>query len=94
LANADFVTFVSLEDAPGEASASAPLDLQPQYVAVKSDGTTAGVTLQENEAIALIGIAAATATGILGLDARDFSASGGGLDSLDDGEFNIRILDA
>ncbi len=42
-------------------------DMEPEYIAVAPDGRTALVTLQENNAIAVVDIAAATVTEVVGL---------------------------
>lgn len=48
-------------------------DLEPEYVSVSDDSTTAWVTLQENNAIAEIDIATATVTRLLPLGTKDHS---------------------
>jgi 2',3'-cyclic-nucleotide 2'-phosphodiesterase (5'-nucleotidase family) len=48
-------------------------DLEPEYIAVAPDGLTAWVTLQENNAVAVVDIASATVEGILPLGFKDFS---------------------
>ncbi|MBL9153747.1 MAG: choice-of-anchor I family protein, partial [Verrucomicrobiales bacterium] len=48
-------------------------DLEPEYIAVSPDGATAFVTLQENNAVAILNIATATFTNILPLGLKDFS---------------------
>jgi 2',3'-cyclic-nucleotide 2'-phosphodiesterase (5'-nucleotidase family)/DNA-binding beta-propeller fold protein YncE len=52
---------------------SASNDLEPEYIAVSADGTKAFVTLQENNAVAVLDITTATITGIVGLGLKDFS---------------------
>ncbi|MDZ7751765.1 MAG: choice-of-anchor I family protein [Gammaproteobacteria bacterium] len=47
-------------------------DLEPEYIAVSPDGATAFVTLQENNAVAVVDIASATVTAIRGLGTKDF----------------------
>jgi hypothetical protein len=59
-------------------------DLEPEYIAVSADSSTAYVTLQENNAIALVDIATATVTDIVGLGFKDHSLKGNGLDASDD----------
>jgi DNA-binding beta-propeller fold protein YncE len=56
-------------------------DLEPEYVGV--DGHKAYVTLQENNALAIINIAAATVERIVGLGLKDHAVSGLGLDPSD-----------
>ncbi|MCB1078023.1 MAG: choice-of-anchor I family protein, partial [Verrucomicrobiae bacterium] len=48
-------------------------DLEPEYIAISPDGTTAVVTLQENNAVAILNIATATFTSIEPLGLKDFS---------------------
>ncbi len=52
---------------------SASDDLEPEYIAISPDGTKAMVTLQENNAVAILDIATATFTDIVGLGLKDFS---------------------
>ncbi len=96
--NASFTSFNSQIDAlkaagvritgPGSTVAQ---DLEPEYIAVDPDGKTARVTLQENNAIAILDIASATITQILPLGVKDHSQPGNGLDASDrDGGINIR----
>ncbi|WP_292736544.1 choice-of-anchor I family protein [Nostoc sp. JL31] len=58
-------------------------DLEPEYIAVSPDGKTARITLQENNAIAILDIASATITDILPLGAKNYNLSGNGLDASD-----------
>ncbi|QGJ70231.1 Bifunctional metallophosphatase/5'-nucleotidase [Planctomycetales bacterium 10988] len=65
-------------------------DLEPEYIAVSPDGTTAWVTLQEANSIAVIDIATATITQIIPLGTIDHSLPGFGLDASDrDDAINI-----
>ncbi|MDX2231718.1 MAG: choice-of-anchor I family protein [Leptolyngbyaceae cyanobacterium bins.349] len=59
-------------------------DLEPEYITVSADNKTAWVTLQENNAIAVVDIATATITNILPLGLKDHSK---GLPSLTTYEF-------
>lgn len=72
--------------------ASAAQDLEPEYIAVSADGSTAWATLQENNALAKIDIASATVTDILPLGFKDHGASGKGLDTSDDGIIQIQPM--
>jgi len=56
-------------------------NLEPEYITV--DGTTAYVTLQENNAIATVDLTTASVTGILPLGYKDYGAAGNGLDTND-----------
>jgi len=91
VATADFRAFNGQEDAlraqgiriygPG---ANAAKDLEPEYVAISSDSRTAYVTLQENNAIAIVDIATARVTSIKPLGFKDHSIAGFGLDASDE----------
>jgi len=71
--------------------ASAAQDFEPEYIAVSSDGLKAFVTLQENNAIAIIDIESARVESIQPLGLKDFNAQGTGLDASDrDGAINIQ----
>jgi 2',3'-cyclic-nucleotide 2'-phosphodiesterase (5'-nucleotidase family) len=54
-------------------NATVAQDLEPEYIATSADGSTAWVTLQENNAVAVIDIESATVEGILPLGFKDFS---------------------
>jgi DNA-binding beta-propeller fold protein YncE len=70
--------------------ASIPQDLEPEYIAISPDDTTAWVTLQENNALAVIDIASASVVQILPLGLKDHSAAGNGFDASDrDSAINI-----
>jgi hypothetical protein len=60
--------------------ASVAQDLEPEYIAVSHDSRTAWVTLQENNAIAIIDLRSATVTDLVGLGFKDHSVAGNGLD--------------
>jgi len=65
-------------------------DVEPEYITVSDDGTTAWVALQENNAIAVVDIVKAQVTSILPLGAKNFNALGNGFDPSDrDGGVNI-----
>ncbi|MEY2911046.1 MAG: Leukotoxin [Cyanobacteriota bacterium] len=66
-------------------------DLEPEFIAVAPDGLTARITLQENNAIAILDIATATITQIIPLGAKNYSLPGNGIDPSDqDGGINIQ----
>jgi DNA-binding beta-propeller fold protein YncE len=66
-------------------------DMEPEYIAVSVDNETAWVTLQENNAVAELDIAAGEITAILPLGFKDHSIIGNELDaSNDDSGINIR----
>ncbi len=58
-------------------------DLEPEYVAVSSDSKTAYVVCQENNAIAVIDIANATVTKVIGLGFKDYSLEKNAIDATD-----------
>ena len=64
--------------------ASVAQDLEPEYIAVSQDGTTAWVALQENNALAKLDIGSATITDILPLGFKDHGEAGNGIDASDD----------
>lgn len=71
-------------------NATVAQDVEPEYIAISPDGTTARVTLQEANALAVIDIATATITEIQPLGYKDYSQDAG-LDASDeDGEINIQ----
>jgi 2',3'-cyclic-nucleotide 2'-phosphodiesterase / 3'-nucleotidase / 5'-nucleotidase len=71
--------------------ASVAEDLEPEYIAVSPDGATAYVSLQENNAIAIIDLATATVSSISVLGFKDYGAAGNGIDASDrDGGINIQ----
>lgn len=66
-------------------------DLEPEYIAVSSDSRKAYVTLQENNAIAVVDIASAEIDEVFSLGVKDHSLTGNGLDTSDrDSLINIR----
>ncbi len=72
-------------------SATVAQDLEPEYIAFSGDGTKAYVTLQENNALAIVDIATATVTAINPLGLKDYSQTGNGIDASDrDGGINIQ----
>ncbi|HET6565108.1 MAG TPA: choice-of-anchor I family protein, partial [Xanthomonadales bacterium] len=71
--------------------ASVAQDLEPEYIAVSHDSKTAWVTLQENNAMAIIDISQAHVEKLVALGNKDHSIEGNGLDaSNSDGMINIR----
>jgi hypothetical protein len=63
--------------------ASTAQDLEPEYVVVTPDGSTAFVSLQENNALARLDLDAGRVTGVLPLGEKDWSALGLELDVSD-----------
>lgn len=64
--------------------ATAAQDLEPEYIAVTEDGLTAYVTLQENNAVAVVDIMTAKVTALRPLGWKDHSVAGMGLDASDE----------
>jgi hypothetical protein len=70
--------------------ATAAQDLEPEDIAVAQDGRTAWVTLEENNALAIVDIAAARVTEVVALGTKDHARRGAGLDASDeDGRIHI-----
>lgn len=67
--------------------------LEPEYVAIDQAGRTAYVTLQENNAIAVVDLSSAEVTDIWPLGFKDHGVAGNGLDPSDrDGGIGIRTF--
>ena len=62
-------------------------DLEPEYIAVSSDGSTAYVSLQEANAIAVIDIESGTVTAVTSLGFKDYSDEDNAVDLQDDGQY-------
>ena len=87
---AGFESITSIEDSsvrifgPG---ASVAQDLEPEYIAVSADSTTAWISLQENNALAILDIATATITAVKGLGFKNHAIGNAEFDASDrDGE--------
>ncbi len=66
-------------------------DFEPEYIAVSADGKTAWVTLQENNALAIIDVTTATLTSVVPLGFKNHALLGNELDASDrDGAIDIR----
>lgn len=63
-------------------NATVAQDLEPEYISF-IDNTTAAVTLQENNAVAIVNIPTATITNIYPLGLKDHSIAGNGFDASD-----------
>ncbi|HRD96820.1 MAG TPA: choice-of-anchor I family protein [Rubrivivax sp.] len=91
VATADFRAFNGQEDllrasgvriyGPG---ASAAQDLEPEYIALSEDGRSAYVTLQENNAVAIVDVSTAKVSAIKPLGTKDHRIAGMGLDASDE----------
>jgi hypothetical protein len=64
-------------------NATAAQDLEPEYITVSKDGSKAFVTLQENNAIAIVDVASATVTNVVSLGFKNHGLAGNGLDASD-----------
>jgi predicted extracellular nuclease len=72
-------------------NASVAQDLEPEYTTVSADSKIAWVTLQENNAIAVVDVTTAKVTDLLPLGLKDHRQSNNGLDPSDrDSGINIR----
>jgi hypothetical protein len=70
--------------------ASVAQDLEPEYIAVSHDSRTAWVTLQENNALAVLDVNVGVFTALKALGFKDHRAAGSGLDASDrDGAIRI-----
>ena len=66
-------------------------DLEPEYVAVSADSRTAWVTLQENNALAIIDIPSAGVTELVALGSKNYGAAENAFDASNkDGGINIK----
>ncbi len=65
-------------------NATVAQDLEPEYITISGDSTTAYVTLQENNAIAIIDIASKMVTSIKPLGFKDHNLAGMGMDVSDE----------
>ena len=92
VATADFTAFNGQEAElrergvrifPGEDFAN---DVEPEYITISPDGSQAFVSLQENNAIAVVDLETNEISEIQGLGLKDFSLEGNGLDVNDEDE--------
>ncbi len=71
-------------------NATVAMDLEPEYIAVSADSNTAWVACQENNAIAVLDIAAGAITDIYPIGYKDHGLSENGIDASNrDDEINI-----
>jgi DNA-binding beta-propeller fold protein YncE len=74
-----------------QSGVAASIAFEPEYIAVAPGGKTAMVTLQENNALAVLDLQAAQITGILPLGKKDFSLPANAIDPSDsDGTIKFR----
>lgn len=72
-------------------NASVAQDLEPEYIAVSKDNQKAFVTLQENNAVAIIDLNALSIDKIVALGGKDFGQPNHGIDASDkDNKINIQ----
>ncbi len=64
-------------------NASVAQDLEPEYIAISDDSKTAYVTLQENNALAVINIDAGTVTSVTPFGFKNHTLAGNGIDASD-----------
>ena len=78
------------EDGERIGDASVAQDLEPEYITVSADSSTAWVTLQENNAVAILDIDNGSVRSLEALGYKDHSLEGSGLDASDrDDAINI-----
>ncbi len=66
-------------------------DLEPEFAAISPDGAYAFITLQENNAVAVVDLDTATVDGIFALGTKDHFVSGNELDPSDKDNFIAKI---
>ncbi|MEL7256481.1 MAG: choice-of-anchor I family protein [Pseudomonadota bacterium] len=94
----DFTQFNGFEDAARDAGiriqedVSFAEDVEPEYIAISPDGTTAFVSLQENNSIATVDLASGAITNVFSLGVVDFSGESA-LDANDNGVIEIQNFD-
>ena len=66
-----------------KASSTLAQDFEPEYITIAPDGKTAWVTLQENNAVAVLDLENKIFTSIVPLGTKDYNAFGNGLDLSD-----------
>ncbi|MGY4690765.1 choice-of-anchor I family protein [Salibacterium sp. K-3] len=66
--------------------------LEPEYLSVSEDSSTAYAAMQENNAIAEINLETAEITSVQGLGVKDYSVQGNELDGVENGETEIEKL--
>ena len=92
---ADFKAFNQKDLAPSVRifgkNASPAQDFEPEYITVSDNSKTAWVSLQENNALAVVSINEAKVTDIIGLGFKSFEDTNAGLDASDkDNKINIQ----
>jgi 2',3'-cyclic-nucleotide 2'-phosphodiesterase/3'-nucleotidase/5'-nucleotidase len=72
-------------------NATVAQDLEPEYIAVSNDSRTAWVTLQENNALAVLDLPNKRVTSLIGLGFKDHSVPDNGFDASDRDGHTIAI---
>ncbi len=72
-------------------AASVAQDLEPEFIAFSEDGSTAFATLQENNAVAIVDLASAEVSAVLGIGFKDYGLPGNEIDASNkDGGVNLK----
>lgn len=90
--NIKFTDESVIEDDVHIRTGTAATDLEPEYIALSGDGTTAYVTLQENNAVAAVNIPSASIKSVRSFGYKDHSKEANALDAARDGKINIEAL--
>lgn len=85
--NADLATLLAQGIRIFGTGATVAQDMEPEYIAINETNDTAFVTLQENNAIAVVDIANANVVSLLPLGYKDHSLDGQGLDASNKADF-------
>lgn len=72
------------DKATGAPAASVEADMEPEYIAVSADGTTAYVTCQENNALAIVNLAVPAITAVVPFGSKNWIQAGTTLDASDE----------
>ncbi|WP_127499237.1 choice-of-anchor I family protein [Paenibacillus glycanilyticus] len=67
-------------------------DLEPEYITLSADGKTAYVTLQENNAVAVVDIAAHKVTAVKALGLKDYNDPANALDVQSNGSIQLETV--
>lgn len=81
--NLNEATYIASGVRKGKQSSTLSQDIEPEYITVSPDSKKAWISLQENNAIAVLNLETYTITDIKPLGTKDFSQFGNGLDVSD-----------
>ena len=70
------------------------MDFEPEYIAVNAAGTKAYVSLQEANAMGVLNLQTGSFDSVIGLGAKDFSATGNRIDPLNNGTASLISVNA